>query len=44
MSIDGARAAFVGAFYEFVSPKVKQIAGDVEVWARDSVIFLSFSP
>jgi len=33
MSIDGARAAFVNAFYELVSPKVKQIAGDVEVRA-----------
>ena len=31
MSIDGARGAFVRAFYEVVAPKVKQVAEDIEV-------------
>lgn len=51
MSVDGARAAFVSAFYELVSPKVKQIAGDVEVRAdalvggsRDGVIVVGMNP
>lgn len=32
MSGDGALAAFVGAFYEVVAPKVKQVSVAIEVW------------
>lgn len=31
MSNDGARAAFVGAFYEVVAPKIKQASVSIEV-------------
>lgn len=31
MSNDGARAAFVGAFFEVVAPKIKKVSADIEV-------------
>lgn len=31
MSNDGARAAFVGAFFEVAAPKVKKVSADIEV-------------
>lgn len=37
MSNDGARAAFVGAFFEVAAPKVKKVSADIEVLYWKSV-------
>lgn len=44
MSSEGARAAFIEAFYEVIAPKVKQISVAIEVRLLLLFSFFEYAP